>query len=328
MFGKIFKKIPTIFLFAKALLLRRRIPLFVGWDLTYRCNLNCKYCKISQIDPLIEISTKEVCKAIEQLWSLGTRRIHFGGGEVLLRDDLGQILTLCKQRGISTVVLTNGVIFEEKIDVIKLADMVKISFDGNENAHDSLRGKGSHKKVLRAVELARINGIKMTLNCSLHTGNVDQVDYILKVSHELKVPVKFQIINSFLSGDKDISAYALSSPQKKMILEYLINKKKKNKNIINSIEALKYMYAYPNVRNINCCAGKIYARINSNGYLYPCQMMHEKTNKSPFTQTSIEEEFKKVVSVNCRNCLCTTTLELNFIYSLELGAILNGLKKF
>ena len=82
----------------KARLLRRRFPFAVAWHLTYRCNYNCKYCGIpSRACPREELTTGEVLSTIDGLKKLGTKRIHFCGGECLLREDLGKIIDYCKE---------------------------------------------------------------------------------------------------------------------------------------------------------------------------------------------------------------------------------------
>lgn len=319
-------KLGIAFAFAK--LFKRKSPLFLGWDLTYRCNFECKYCKIPRIEEVDELSTEQVCSGIEQLHQLGTKRIHFGGGEVLLRNDLGKILSLCKNKGISSVVLTNGVLFEEKLDDIKQADLVKLSFDGNEQVHDRFRGTGSFKKVLQAAELARKFNINVAFNATLHSYNINQIDFILGISSKLGLPVKFQVINEFLAGSQDITLIKLSEIQRKKVIAKLIKAKEKNRYIINSKPALQYMRDYPKVKRIPCSAGKIYARISADGYFYPCQMMRRHHSDFPYAKNNIKDTFKNLSSVDCAHCLCTTTLELNLIYSLNVRAILNGLEKF
>jgi Predicted Fe-S oxidoreductases len=135
---------PEKFIYAK--LFNKKTPLVIGWDLTYRCNFRCKYCGIPDSGNYPELSTEEVCSGIAQLRRMGTQRIHFGGGEVLLRDDLGEILALCRKNNITSAVLTNGFRFGERLADLQCADLVKISFDGDEPVHDELRGSGSFKK--------------------------------------------------------------------------------------------------------------------------------------------------------------------------------------
>ncbi|MCP4649212.1 MAG: radical SAM protein [PVC group bacterium] len=324
----IFKKLTLVKPFLKAKFTSCQIPLFVGWDLTYRCNSNCIYCQIPGMDTTNELTTQEVIKGIEQLYQLGTKRIHFGGGEVLLRDDLDEIFLSCKEKDISFAILTNGILFKEKLDAIRHADLVKISFDGPQQIHDSLRGKGLYDKVIEAVSLAKDNNINIVFNTTLSTENVDYVDNILEFAKTQKVPVKFQLVNEYLAGTKNIESLKLSGNQQKRVMTKLILSKRKNKYIVNSKAALQYMYAYPDVKNIPCAAGKIYVRISAEGYLYPCQMMREHYSPDTYVKGEIKSSFNALPQVKCNHCLCTPTLELNRIYAMKFSALFLGLKSF
>jgi MoaA/NifB/PqqE/SkfB family radical SAM enzyme len=298
-------------------------PLAVSWDLTYRCNFNCKYCKIPDSVYTDELSTERVCDVIEQLSRLGTRRIHFGGGEVLLRDDLGEILSVCRKKRISTVVLTNGFLVSEKIDAIRDADQIQISFDGNEQVHDQWRQRGSYKKVLQAIEVVSQNKLNVALSTTLHTDNLQQIDFILRFSHERNIPVKFQLVNEFLAGERDVSSLKLSDTQRYNAMEILMKEKKNNPLIINSMAALRYMRDYHRSRRISCCTGVIFARISVDGSLFACKM-----SEALLPNYNIENRFRSLVNVSCKQCLCTPTLELNLIYSLDAEAIMNAMSKF
>lgn len=57
---EIFKKSSLIPAFFKGRFLSMRSPVFVGWDLTYRCNYNCLYCKVPGMSIDNELTSKEV----------------------------------------------------------------------------------------------------------------------------------------------------------------------------------------------------------------------------------------------------------------------------
>ncbi|MFH1460441.1 MAG: radical SAM protein [Candidatus Omnitrophota bacterium] len=315
-------------IFFKVKFFRNKIPIFVGWDLTYRCNFNCQYCKIPKLDTDRELSTDKVLKMIDQFSKLGVCRIHFGGGEVLLRDDLDQILKFCKKRNIYTVILTNGALFEAKIPVIKKANLIKVSFDGPAKIHDNLRHKGSYSQIVKVLVLAKKLKIKVTLSATLTRKNYEYIDYILDFAKENRTPVKFQLVNEFLSGSKDIANLKLSREQQQKAMGKLLKEKKRSGYIINSKNALEYMRDYPNVKNLCCTAGKLYVRVSVDGRLYPCEILKDEFLKNTSFEKDIGKSFKVLKNVNCKYCLCTTTLELNQLFSLNLNAIFNGLKYF
>ncbi len=306
-----------------------KIPLFVGWDLTDKCNFNCRYCRV----PLggntnRELNTEDVLSGISQLADLGTVRIHFGGGEALLREDIGVILEYCRDKGIFTSVLTNGMLVAEKLSALKKADLVKISFDGPQNIHDDLRQNGSYNEVVNALELCKRKNINTALNVTVSQSNMNHIRFILDFSFEHTVPIKFQLVNEFLSGTKDVSELVLSPGQQKEVMEKILARKHTHKYIVNSYAALRYMRDYPHVKVCSCCAGKIYVRISANGGLYPCMIMKDSIMTASYVGNGVRNMMQKLPALKCAHCLCTSTLEVNFIYNLNSEAVVNNLRKF
>jgi MoaA/NifB/PqqE/SkfB family radical SAM enzyme len=63
-----------------------------------------------------DTSLEEEKHIIKALYDAGVCLIAFEGGEPLLRDDLPEILEYSKALGISTSIITNGVLLSRKID--------------------------------------------------------------------------------------------------------------------------------------------------------------------------------------------------------------------
>jgi len=91
-------------------------------------------------DPLTEDMIKSV---IDCLLSQGLKKIHFSGGEVLLRQDLEEILRFCCGYGLQVNLTTNGTLLDK--DTARwMVDLrvhtVAFSIDGStEKKHDTLR---------------------------------------------------------------------------------------------------------------------------------------------------------------------------------------------
>ena len=54
--------IDTALTLLKIHVLRKRVPLFVSWNITFRCNLRCLYCAACEA-PHDELGTSEFCPA-------------------------------------------------------------------------------------------------------------------------------------------------------------------------------------------------------------------------------------------------------------------------
>ena len=141
-------------------------PLSVCWQITTKCNLNCKYCISNSGDNgEYGLTTEKAIEVIEQLGKLGINRLDFTGGEPLLRKDLKELIICAKQNKISTIVTTNTVMLnDENIEWLKLADLVQVSIDGPEKVHNEQRGAIVYKKVIENVIRLKEEKCKVRLN--------------------------------------------------------------------------------------------------------------------------------------------------------------------
>ena len=152
-YGKVFKQL------VKYNLTKRRRPLILTILVTNRCNFDCAYC---WVDPTVrkmkDMDYEQLCKIIDEFYEMGTRVIWIEGGEPLLRNDLGDVLDHIRSKGIVTEVVTNGWVAEQKMGVLAKADMVCFSIDGDEESHDKVRAKGSHKRLIASMKKAKEMG--------------------------------------------------------------------------------------------------------------------------------------------------------------------------
>ncbi|MDI3289058.1 radical SAM protein [Polyangium sp. 15x6] len=166
-----------------ALATRRRLPYSVTFILTHRCNFQCDYCDIPAAAGA-EMSKDEFCAAIDELAGAGMARASFSGGEVLLRPDALAIVGHAKSRGLFTSLNTNGWLVGRHIDALaSTLDMMVVSIDGPEDRHDLVRRKrGSYKRVLGAIDLARSRGVAVATITVLSRQNLSVVDDVLALA--------------------------------------------------------------------------------------------------------------------------------------------------
>lgn len=79
----------------------------VNFHLTETCNMSCKFC-FAKYTGEKELNRSESLYIIDVLAEAGVSKINFAGGEPFLVPYLGEVITLAKQRGLSTGVITNG----------------------------------------------------------------------------------------------------------------------------------------------------------------------------------------------------------------------------
>ncbi len=156
-------------------------PRVAVWELTLRCNLNCRHCGSragkARAD---ELSLDEALKLCRELADMKCRYLTLGGGEPLMRRDWPLIAHTLVSRGVHVGMVTNGVLWDD--DVARTAKVVGLesvafSLDGLEEQHDYLRrNKGLFQKVLGAIESSLRAGIHTSVVTTITRANLPHLE--------------------------------------------------------------------------------------------------------------------------------------------------------
>jgi radical SAM protein with 4Fe4S-binding SPASM domain len=131
---------------------------FARFHITKKCQLRCIHC-YSDSGPRYrgdnELPTARWKALIEEFANVGGTNLLITGGEPLVRADCGDLLECAKKSGLSTRMLTNGLLVPKYIDVLSATlTGLQISLGSpEEKSNDNIRGKGTYKKILRALDL-------------------------------------------------------------------------------------------------------------------------------------------------------------------------------
>jgi len=301
-----------------------KIPLFVGWALTARCNLSCRYCSIRKISGR-ELEKHVILRMINELSNLGTRFISFTGGEPLLRDDIYEIIDCCKKKFINVSVNSNGWVLKEKFDAIKNADLIILSLDGPKAVHDHIRGEGSYDRVMEAAETIRAHGIRLNFAVSLSNLNLEHIVFLTTQAKKFSATVTFQPVASHMLYGNEENLLAPPEERYKQAIKEIISLKKGTGKvtITSSITALNHLYHWPHDRKIKCASGFISCRIKSDGDMCLCN----RNDKACFNTQKIglKEAFCALPDIMCAKCWCAQRVELNLLYNLKYEVISNNL---
>lgn len=200
------------------------LPEEIGLQLTNRCNLRCKHCfqwnnegffhsmdTLSQKDEI----DFEVIKRIFHDTSEVKSNLYLWGGEPLSYSRWDDLTKLLETDPRWSVVCTNGIDIPKKMDtILPVSDQMAmlISVEGFEEANDSIRGKGTFRKVMESIDLlldlqkkGHYNG-KISVNTVLNDTNVEHL-YDLAAYFEAKKIDTFYI--SFIWYIPEESACAM-----------------------------------------------------------------------------------------------------------------------
>jgi radical SAM protein with 4Fe4S-binding SPASM domain len=153
------------------------------WEMTLRCNLNCRHCGSRAGKPRPnELSLDECLKLAKDLADLHCRYLTLGGGEPLLRREWPIIAQALIERGVKVCMVTNGLAWTDEIaKTAKVLGMESIAFslDGFEQEHDYLRrSPGLFQKVVRAIESSLNAGITTSVITTVTSQNLSKLEAI------------------------------------------------------------------------------------------------------------------------------------------------------
>ncbi len=170
-----------------------RKPIVV-WNSTKACNLKCIHCYYTagtQPAP-DELSTDEAKSLIDDLCDFGAPVLLFSGGEPLMRPDLYELGSYANQRGLRTVISTNGTLIDKiAAEKIKAAGFsyVGISLDGIGQTNDRFRGvEGSYDAALEGFHACQNAGVRTGLRLTLNKHNVQDLSNIFDLLRDENIP--------------------------------------------------------------------------------------------------------------------------------------------
>ena len=156
---------------------RCNIPWAILLDPTSACNLHCTGCWAAEYGHKQNLTYEEIDSIINQGVELGTHVYIYTGGEPLVRKH--DLIKLCEAHpDCAFLSFTNATLIDEEFaaDMVRVANFVPaISVEGFEEATDARRGKGTYRKVSRAMELLRENGLPFGVSCCYTSANANSI---------------------------------------------------------------------------------------------------------------------------------------------------------
>lgn len=306
---------------------KRPSLLFVSWNVTFRCNLRCKYCGACDARH-DEWTTQKVFQGIDDLWAMGARWITFGGGEPLMRPDMGEILRHAHRRGFQTFLSTNGWFVPQRIADLQWVGHVNLSLDGSRATNDEVRGRGAFDKTLEAIAACRDTGVPVSLQCVLAAHNFNEHEEMVQIAIEQGVTVMFQPATQWL--DSSLAPNPLAPPVEayRETIERIIAMKKRGAPIRNSVAGLRHLQRWPDPRPIWCSAGLLTCTVEPDGTLLACHQVDvgRFLRGSSNTDDIAWQGGRMALPRGCTGCWCAPMVELALVFSLRAEPILNAIK--
>lgn len=318
-----------------AKLRKKPMPVITNLFITGRCNARCSYCYV-EIDkkPAREFSLEQWKKLIDELYLRGTRMFGLVGGEPLLHPDIDKLVDYISAKNVFLNLTTNGFLLPQHLVMAKKATEVSISLDGDIEAHEKNRGKGTFEKAVKGIEAAINHGINVRLCAVITRYNFDQIDFLLNFAEQYNTFISFTpLIDAPEERRETADKMRLSDDMIRKFFIQLKDAKRGSCRIINSRESIDYMIGYPvqygsviwkndpqaGYYPKTCPYGQIQYLISNSGEVYPCAI---KWNNDYFKPKNVfdfgidEALFHASNELGCQCCSFANAVEWNSVTTL------------
>ena len=317
-------------------------PIFVAWDITYKCNLNCFFCDRQtlyrdHVNKDLGLSKAEM--VVDNLADADVMTLGITGGEPLLRNDLEELAKYAKDKGLIVTLSTNGTLVTRSRAqrLVNSFQSISVSLDGLSDTHDIVRGKkGAYDKAIQGLKHLTTNprACAIGVNFVLNKLNFQE---LRKVFDTVKnIGVDYFFIQPVIGSSSWVIPKDAINRSIKQILEMKSNYRR---HISQSYYFINHIsdYITGTVPKL-CDASQLYLAINNEGKLFLCPGLPrtKETYIGSLLQHSMTDllkskklkRIKDAVVPKCHPCLMNCTTEFSLLAKSPLKTILSKYGSF
>lgn len=172
----------------------KRTLISASFELTSRCNLQCKMCYVCQAPGDQEIKKKELTASqwiqlAKEARDEGLLFVTLTGGEVFLREDFREIYEGLMNLGFIITIYTNGtLITHEVVQWLSKLPPSKVSitlYGSSRDTYELVTGQAdAYDRTVRAIDLLKGAGITTQIKTTVVNGNQYDYDDILDFAYQ------------------------------------------------------------------------------------------------------------------------------------------------
>lgn len=257
---------------------KQKKPVFGHFELTGRCNLDCKMCYVhnqNNAECLKKELTTEQWKCIfDEAYDNELLYATLSGGECLLRKDFKELYLHLWNKHIFVTVFSNGTLInEDYIDFFKTypPDKIQISLYGsNEDGYLRVTGHKGFEKVVSAISSLNASGIDVRVVVTPSNYMKDDYINILRLCKDKGFYL--QKTEMFLLSNRDDLSkddYILSEDEFISLAKQRAELYAPLVPLKNTPEPVGMMSKSPK-KGLTCKAGTCFASVTWDGKMYPC----------------------------------------------------------
>lgn len=260
---------------------QQRKPINGTFELTSNCNFNCKMCYVHSCKKSSNASLEDWSRAIDEAYENGLMYALITGGEPLIHRSFSEIYSHIYQKGLVSVLNTNGYLIDNYIEFLKKMPPSRINitlYGSDDETYKNLCGmSGGFTTVEKNIRALKENGFNLNLNMTIVKSNVHQVSDMIAFAKENKISVRpttyvfpssenetAERLNASDAAETAIEIYRLTHGEDEL--------KKHAENVFLQYEEAKKNPASEPAQGTLCRAGKSSYWIHSDGRLSFCGM--------------------------------------------------------
>lgn len=277
-------------------------PLLAHFELTARCNLDCKMCYVHNQNNAEclkkELTTEQWKHIFDEAYDHELLYASLSGGECLLRKDFKELYLHLWNKHIFVTVLTNGTLLnDDYVEFFKTypPDTIRVSLYGSsEEGYLNVTGHKGFEKAVAAVTALKEAGIDVRVTSTPSKYMQDDYINILRLCKEKGFYVDLNellLIPNREDSDKD--DYYLTQ-------EEIFSLSKRQAELYGSLVPVENTpepcgsMCIPPVRGLTCSGGTCTAVVTWEGKMYPC--LNAMVGEGPsLLEMSYKEAWEKTV---------------------------------
>lgn len=285
------------YLFAKSS--RQGVPLSGTFELTARCNLDCRMCYIhkranDRAAAARERTTAQWLDLAKECQDAGTLLLLLTGGEPFLRPDFPEIYEGCRSLGMMVSINSNATLLTpELLNLLANNPPSRVNitlYGASRETYAALCGDGdAYDRAVSNILALKAAGVPVKLNCSVTPYNRSDVPAICAFAEENKIPIQVATYmfppvraceNGCFNADRmtplEAAKAQLEYDRWRFTPEQLNDRWERLLNGQTAPDPDKECQELPTER-IRCRAGSSTFWVTYDGQVRPCGMMTEPT---------------------------------------------------
>ena len=301
----------------------------VCYFVTYRCNAECLFCDLGNKKlQKPEMTLSQAKQMIGELKSVNVQQVSLVGGEPVLRSDLPEIISCCKDVEMRVAITTNGFLFRKAV-IKGRPDEINISLDFPDHRHGEYRRvHNGFSKVCNTigsyVKYKKDFAYSVGINIVLMRENLDSLEDIMRLARATKVD-KVNIQPLFWSQvrKKDEMDSAFTEAELTHVEAMLHHMKEMYGDLLSTsklfLSAIPDYLRGPQRHKLFCFSGSTYLRIDPAGEVHPCTFMESAGNlmEKPLIEILKSRKYTEIharaIKRRCPDCLCPDFFEPNLL---------------